>query len=186
MPDSLPDGGTGLAPNYGSGGGSSSLGLSGEWSDLNQNGHMDCWLGVTTAARLTSGYPVRNDGETSHSGIDVASDTDNYGHGAKVRSLTTGVVYEVGNDQNHVNGYYARVEAENGEVYTYIHLKDVTVPLGTTVSVGSTLGHMNCTGNCGENREITSTHLHISRYSDRSRKQTLDPRDTTGGNSCTL
>ena len=178
------DGGGSGAPLYGDGGGT--VFSTGEWSDLNQDGNMDCWMGVTDEARLTSGFPTRNDGEESHSGIDVASDTGNYGHGANVRSLTSGEVYEIGNDEEHPNGVYARVEAANGEVYTYIHLKELNVQVGTQVSVGSSLGGMNCTGNCGEAREISSTHVHISRYSDRSRSTVLDPRENTGGTGCSI
>ena len=86
--------------------------------DLDNDGQMDCWKDITENSRLISGYPTRNNG-ASHSGIDVASDDplNHYGHGSIVRSLSAGVVAEVG-----------PAATRNNVKHTHVHVSTYTAP----------------------------------------------------------
>lgn len=164
-------------------------------SDQQPDAAMDCWKGVTTLARLTSGFPLRNDGTTPHNGIDVASDAGNYGHGAPVKSLGAGYVSEVG--ASGANGNFIRIRQADGIEITYIHLLDSQTADGGSLQIsqkvwaGTQIGRMNCTGNCGgvvgdPNRgSITKTHVHIQarRLED---GKLVSPTDLYGGESCVV
>lgn len=176
-------------------GSSSGVSISQRLQDVQPNATMDCWKGVTDNARESSGFPYRNDGVTPHNGVDIVSDSGNYGRGAPIRSFGTGVVSETGYDD--MNGNFVRVNQGDGIQLTYIHLLDLTTASGTrlqrgqNVHVGEQIGRMNCTGNCGgtigqpTRGRIESTHVHAQarRISDR---QLLDPVDLYGGQNCSL
>lgn len=152
--------------------------------DDDANAVMDCWKNVTDNARITSGFPFRDNGIDAHSGIDMASDTANYGRGAPVRSLGAGYVTYVGNTA--LNGYHVRVKQGDGKEATYIHLLDYQVAIGQKVNVGQKLGRMNCTGNCSYGAtkgDISKTHVHIQ-IKNLSNGVLLDARDLYGGASC--
>lgn len=164
--------------------------------DGNSDAVMDCWKGVTTDARLTSGFPYRNNGVDKHDGIDVTSDSGNEGHGAPIKSLGAGVVTEV--TPNHsLNGNFVRIRQGDGVVATYIHLLDFQKADGTVLQEGETvwpgtqIGRMNCTGNCGGavgeptrgDIEWTHVHIQIRRSSDGA---LLDPVDMYGGETCSI
>ncbi len=134
-------------------------------TDQDKDAVTDCWKNVTANARLSSGFPYRNDGVTPHNGVDVVSDSSNYGRGAPIGSLGAGYVKEVGSSA--ANGNYVRIDQGDGNTVTYIHLLKYVVVPGQTVRVGTKIGEMNCTGNCGGQpgdpnyQSITSTHVHI-------------------------
>ncbi|GAB3730628.1 hypothetical protein GCM10028862_10120 [Luteimonas pelagia] len=161
--------------------------------DLQPDAVMDCWKDMTPDARLTSGFPYRNDGVTPHNGIDVASDSGNYGHGAPVRSLGAGVVHASG--FTRANGNFVRIDQGNGFRVTYIHLLDYAtedgalLQAGDVVGVGMVIGHMNCTGNCGGGWSspyrgtLSKTHVHVEarRLDD---ERLADPIQLHGGQGC--
>lgn len=152
--------------------------------DTNLDAVMDCWKDITDMARVSSGFPLRNDGKTKHNGIDVVSDTANYGRGAPIRSLGAGYVTEA--KYSTLNGNYVRVMQGDGNEATYIHLLSLAVKDGDKVGVGDLLGAMNCTGSCGPPDNIgtiSNTHVHVQVRDGRSNKL-LDPRDMYGGRNC--
>jgi hypothetical protein len=161
--------------------------------DLQPDAVMDCWKDLAPNARLTSGFPFRNDGVTPHDGIDVASDSGNYGHGAPVRSVGAGVVVAVG--ESRPNGRFARIDQGDGVRMTYIHLRDTlkadgsALASGDRVHPGTQIGHMNCTGYCGGRPDdpwhghISKTHVHVQgmRLPD---NRLVDVEDLYGGPDC--
>lgn len=151
--------------------------------DRDQDGTMDCWKSITTAAEISSPFPVRYNGG-KHNGIDFTSETENSGHGAPVRSLATGYISEVGYDQ--FNGNYVRVAQADGHEATYIHLLDHSVVRDEAVSVGQQIGRMNCTGKCGFGanfQTVGATHVHVQ-IKDSS-GEVWDAADLYGGEQCT-
>src|SRR5690606_16335419 len=156
--------------------------------DEDQDAVTDCWKNVTSAARLSSGFPYRNNGVTPHNGVDVVSDTSNYGRGAPIGSLGAGYVREVGSSA--ANGNFVRVDQGDGNTVTYIHMLTTNVTTGQKVYVGTKLGTMNCTGYCGGRpgdpgyQSITSVHVHIQvrRTDDSDAYQSA--AELYGGPSC--
>ncbi len=156
--------------------------------DRLNDGQMDCWKSVTNGASQSSGFPLRNNGVDAHNGIDVISSE---GRGAPIRNMGIGVVSEIGSDKDSRNGIFLRVKQENGVEMTYIHLLDVAPGLAvqSKVPVGSMLGRMNCTGDCGgpsgspNYQQPSSTHVHIQakRIAD---GELLDPTALHGGPTC--
>jgi murein DD-endopeptidase MepM/ murein hydrolase activator NlpD len=149
----------------------------------------DCWKNVTAKARLSSGFPYRNDGLTPHNGVDVVSDSSNYGRGAPIGSLGAGYVKEVGSSA--ANGNFVRVDQGDGNTVTYIHLLKYLVTPGQIVGVGTKLGEMNCTGNCGGQpgdpsyQSLTSTHVHIQVKLTNDSNAYKSAVELYGGANCT-
>lgn len=149
---------------------------------------MDCWKGITQDARISSGYPYRDDNETRHNGVDIVSDRGGHGDGAPIRSFTSGKVELEGEDQ--WNGKYTLIKDSKGEFYKYIHMKEHRgLARGTLVAPGSLLGSMNCSGDCGlgdKRGDIDQTHVHVAQYTYDSagNKVYKDPLEHTGGESC--
>lgn len=88
-----------------------------------------------------------------HAGIDISGT----GHGSPIFSIQNGVAYSVG--LNHPSmGNYIYINHNNGYISIYMHLADVFVSQGQTVSKGDTIGTMGNTG------RSTGTHLHFAVY----------------------
>lgn len=174
-------------------GSASGIGLPHTIFDTQPDSTMDCWKGVTTDARLTSGFPFRNNGWEPHDGIDVASDSGNYGRGSPIRSIGAGYVSQIG--ENSANGKFVRVRQGDGMEVTYIHMLDfrmvngANLQLNQKVLAGTQIGRMNCTGNCGgkvgdfTRGTIEKTHVHVQvrRLSD---GKLMSATDLYGGRDC--
>ena len=158
--------------------------------DVDVNDKLDCWKDVTESPAVSSpyGYSSWRD-ENWHFGTDITSGEANYGHGARVRSIATGVVGFVGTSDG--NGNYVRVDHDDGNSSHYYHLATTDVQLGAPVVPGATIGTMNCTGYCfgsGIRNSLQGTHLHLEvRTSPTamrdpvSRSTTVDPIAYLGG-----
>lgn len=165
--------------------------------DLQNDGKMDCWRGITNNPNESSGFPFRDNGWETHNGSDITSGTSNYGRGAPIRSLGTGEVTVAHDSDTSANGVYIRVRQADGVEMTYIHLLDLKkadgtyLQVGDTVEVGEQMGRMNCTGNCGGapgqagHKLISKTHVHVQarRIAD---GVLVDPIDLYGGDNCSL
>ena len=157
--------------------------------DVDSDATTDCWKNVTIGANGSSGFPYRNDGTTAHNGIDVTSTAPNYGRGAPVGSLGAGYVREVGFSE--ANGNFVRVDQGDGNTVTYIHLLQYNVRKDQEVRVGTQIGEMNCTGNCGatqgpERGKINHTHVHIQVKRTNDPSMFLDAMDLYGGENCSV
>jgi len=106
---------------------------------------------------LTSGFGYRDhpiDGEFKfHYGVDLAAPT-----GTEVGSFAAGTVSFAG--WGEINGYYIRVEHENGVETLYAHLSEILVSKGDRVDAGETIGLV------GETGEASGPHLHFQVYVD--------------------
>lgn len=174
-------------------GSASGIGLPQTLFDTQPDATMDCWKGLTTDARLTSGFPFRNNGWEPHNGIDVASDSGNFGRGSPIRSIGAGYVSQIG--ESSANGKFVRVRQGDGMEVTYIHMLDfrmangANLQLNQKVLVGTQIGRMNCTGDCGgkvgaaTRGAIEQTHVHVQvrRLSD---GKLMGATDLYGGIDC--
>ncbi len=103
-------------------------------------------------------------------------------------SLGAGYVVQAGSTS--LNGNYVRVAQGDGNTVTYIHLLSRSVATGDEVGVGTKLGEMNCTGDCGgaagspERGKINHTHVHIQVKRTDDSSAYLDAIDLYGGEGC--
>jgi len=95
---------------------------------------------------VTSGFGPR--WGRQHNGIDIAANT-----GTTVASAGSGTVISAG----FSGGFGQRVLVDHGGglVTLYAHLSSINVSVGQSVSTGSSLGGVGCTGTC------TGPHLHF-------------------------
>ena len=123
--------------------------LSGGSTGTVQGGGQLLW---PTAGSLTSGYgyrthPIFGD-ERLHTGIDIAAP-----YGAPVIAADGGVVSYAGVMSGY--GNVVVIDHGGGLATVYAHLSSYSVGSGQSVSRGSTIAAVGCTGYC------TGTHLHF-------------------------
>jgi murein DD-endopeptidase MepM/ murein hydrolase activator NlpD len=99
-----------------------------------------------------------------HNGIDIAANT-----GTTVASAGSGTVIAAGFSGGF--GYRVLVQHNGGLVTLYAHLSSINVSTGQTVSAGSSLGGVGCSGSC------TGPHLH---FETRVGGTAYDPRSYLG------
>lgn len=160
--------------------------------DNNGDGKLDCWKDVVGPAtpgaggrgsktRISSPYgPSKWRQGKWHYGVDLVSDTGNFGLGQPVRSISDGVVLAAGTTSS--NGNFVSIKHADGQVSKYLHLKNLLTIQNSVIRAGDTIGTMNCTGLCGQGdrlNHVRSTHAHIelltSLQAGRNRKERLDP-----------
>lgn len=128
--------------------------------------NVDKWVWPTAGGTiLTNGF------SGYHNAIDLAG-----GYGSEIYAVNSGVVTMVmggcvaGNlGCNGKGGNYVVIKHNTGNYYTvYMHLKDITVSLGQTVSSGQAIGTMGNTGNVepvpSSSNPYAGTHLHFCLY----------------------
>lgn len=151
--------------------------------DTDNDGKLDCWksvAGKSSATHISSGYGRsgwRSGG--FHYGVDITSDTGNFGLGQPVRAIADGVVTWA--RPKPANGNYVQILHDDGRVSLYLHLRDILRSSGP-VRAGDAIGTMNCTGRCGKpprKNIVQSTHVHIeiktSLNAPRSPANRIDP-----------
>ncbi|WP_161809475.1 M23 family metallopeptidase [Stenotrophomonas panacihumi] len=153
--------------------------------DRNSDGKMDCWkdaagpAGRRSTTRISSGPSSWRSGNWHH-GIDLVSNTGNFGLGQPVRAIANGVVAKA--MASVANGNFVQINHADGRASKYLHLKETVAKPGNHVSAGDVIGTMNCTGQCGTPRRqniVQSTHVHIelqtSPQAERGHGTRLDP-----------
>jgi septal ring factor EnvC (AmiA/AmiB activator) len=99
-----------------------------------------------TSGSITSGFGAR--WGRMHEGIDIANGT-----GTPVAAARGGSVIQAGSMSGY--GNVVMIAHSGGFVTVYAHLSSIAVSNGQSVSTGTFLGGMGCTGSC------TGTHLHF-------------------------
>ena len=124
------------------------------------------WVWPTTNNYVITGYYSR-----SHNAIDIAGS-----NGSNIFAANSGIVTSVkggcvvGNlSCNGRGGNYVVIKHNTNNYYTvYMHLKNIYVSLGQTVSSGQVIGTMGNTGNVipvpTSSNPYAGTHLHFSLY----------------------
>lgn len=149
---------------------------------------LSCWKGVTDSPGISSPYGQRmlNGQPDNHPGVDIISQTANYGLGAPIQSVASGTVIEASYNQN--NGNFVRVADDDGTESVYLHLQSTMVAAGAYIDANVQIGTMNCTGLCfgpgGVQNAISGTHLHLQIYTDMTLAATENPIQYLGGLSC--
>jgi septal ring factor EnvC (AmiA/AmiB activator) len=110
-----------------------------------------------TSGSVTSGFGPR--WGRQHEGIDIANGT-----GTPVAAARGGTVIHAGTYGGY--GNLVLISHSGGFVTAYAHLSEIAVSQGQSVSTGTYLGGMGCTGSC------TGTHLH---FEIRANGQPVDP-----------
>lgn len=159
--------------------------------DSNGDGKLDCWKdavgpatpgagGRGSQTRISSPYgPSTSRPGGWHYGVDLVSDTGNFGLGQPARAISNGVVVQAGTERD--NGNFVAIQHPDGRVSKYLHLRDISTRVRSTVRAGDVIGSLNCTGACGlgQRGAIQSTHLHIelltSPHAPRDRQSRIDP-----------
>lgn len=133
-----------------------------------KGGHKPFYVGESTywawptlsGYRLTSYWGWRTDvgAPEFHKGIDVSGPP----HGSPIFSIQSGTVVKVENGGwNYGGGNTVTIDHNNGYTSTYMHLSEIIVKKGDTISKGDILGLMGNTG------RSTGTHLHLEiNYND--------------------
>lgn len=99
-----------------------------------------------TSGSVTSGFGPR--WGRQHEGIDIAN-----GSGTAIVASRGGTVIQAGSYGGY--GNLVLIAHSGGFVTAYAHLSSIAVSQGQSVSTGTFLGGMGCTGSC------TGTHLHF-------------------------
>lgn len=160
--------------------------------DRDGDGRLDCWKdavgpatpgerGRGSKTRISSAYgPSKWRTGDWHYGVDLVSDTGNFGLNQPVRAISDGVVAAKGKDI--FNGNSVTLHHPDGRASKYLHLKDISVSVTRQIRAGDVIGTMNCTGACGRGlrkNNVRSTHAHIevltSQQADRNREGRIDP-----------
>lgn len=147
---------------------------SGNQFDRDGDGKLDCWkdaagpdnagnAGRGSRTRISSPYGASKSRIGGwHYGVDMVSDTGNYGIGQPVRAIANGVVSEA--TSNAGNGNYVKINHGDGRATQYLHLQLIQASVKSSVRAGDVIGTMNCTGSCGmgkQKNQPRSTHLHL-------------------------
>jgi len=139
------------------------IGSAWDFYDSNRDGKMDCFKNATDSPGISSPYGYSSWRTNNwHYGTDITSGLQNYGHGATVRAISSGVVGATGTHNG--NGNFVRIDHNDGYSSYYFHLNSIDVRVGTPTFPGATIGTMNCTGSCfggGVQNSIAGTHLHM-------------------------
>jgi len=146
--------------------------------DVDMDGVIDCWkstvgavtYNLTENQKLGSNFGGPNNIRPAHNGIDIPAPIGN-----AVRSTHSGVVFE--SDYNSFNGYFVRVDNDDGTQSVYLHLSDQTVEAGDLVGAGAIIGHSGNSGNS------SGPHLHLTVY-DTPSGAPLNPATELGGEDC--
>ena len=149
--------------------------------DSDYDGKMDCFKNATNSPSISSPYGYSSwRTHNWHFGTDITSGLQNYGHGAPIRAIASGVVGATGTHSG--NGNFIRVDHSDGYSSYYFHLNSIDVSVGTPTFPGGTIGTMNCTGSCyggGVQNSITGTHLHMEiRTSPSATRDTVNKSTT--------
>lgn len=106
----------------------------------------------TTSHVVSSSFGYRKDPFTGvaayHAGLDISGDT-----GDPVYAAGAGIVLEA--EHQGARGLYIKIEHPNGLQTSYMHLNQINVDVGDTISKGQTIGEMGSTG------RSTGSHLHF-------------------------
>jgi len=96
-------------------------------------------------------WQAHRDGSSRwHQGADIMADT-----GTPAYAVVTGKIIFVGTGSN--SGLYFKLEAENGDYFSYMHMDTIDVSEGDEVTVGQKLGTVGYTGNAS----ASAPHIHF-------------------------
>lgn len=127
--------------------GGQSVGTSGGGKVMGENG----WMWPCDTHAISSPYGNREApnsmASTNHQGIDIDGKTGDAVWAARPGIVTTGYSATAGN--------YIKIDHQDGFSSIYMHLDSISVPSGTIVGAGDTIGIMGASGNA------TGDHLHF-------------------------
>ncbi|HET7690350.1 MAG TPA: M23 family metallopeptidase [Nocardioidaceae bacterium] len=108
----------------------------------------DRWVVPVSGYRITATFGNTGLWAGTHTGIDFAAPS-----GTAIRSVTSGVVTEVGYDGAYGNKTVVRMK--DGTELWYCHQASLSVSVGERVMPGDVIGAVGSTGN------VTGPHLHL-------------------------